>query len=384
MSLLKTIREKALSNRALRSEVLDDSYFRVAPSDLRFAGITLALWQKRLLKALTDTAVDADAVDTRWVQNVWHVVDSGWVRKFCLGGEKSVLHSLKTIANAKPVARQELYHEFCRQNKVGKMLDGGGNFRDIGDLPEFTPELADAVKKFFGRCYALLSHNKKRNWNGYEFNGNRCITNHAYKDAFCSDYPTKAVCPYCDGEIGTPELDHYLAKSGFPLLACSPWNLIPVCKSCNDTVTAKGDRPAITLGPPRSTDDWLHPFFRPASAQVRIELKGTRQDAIPQLHSPDSAEQIRLSNHEGLIQSLSKRWTNVATAHLEVLIPQVKARLNAENSVKSLVNTKLEDHLASRGKEASSMVRAAVCRAFLDGRPGFFEEFDNPNAPVLD
>ena len=240
------------------------------------------------------------------------------------------------------------------------------------------------MKEFFYLCYKLLSNDANRKWNGYEFNGGRSITNRTYKDDFCGDYPTKVVCPYCDGEIGTPELDHYLCKSGFPLLVCSPWNLIPVCGSCNDVITAKGDRPAITLGPVRSTDDWLHPFFRPASMQVEIKLSGTPKNSIPKLHSPDAVELIRLSNHTDLIQSLSKRWTNIAAANFDILVREVNRKLNATNSVESLVRMKLEDHLESRGRAASSMVHAAVCRAVLDRRSGYIEELTTPNIPTLE
>ncbi len=264
------------------------------------------------------------------------------------------------------------------------MLAAGGNFQDLNILPGFTPQLANEVKNFFKRCYKLLSDDSNRRWKGYEFNGGRCITNRAYKDDFCSDYPTRVVCPYCDGEIGTSELDHYLSKSGFPLLACSPWNLVPICRSCNDVVTAKGDRPAITPGPPRSTADWLHPFFRPASTRVQIKLSGTPKNSIPRLHSPDAAEQTRLLNHTGLIQSLSKRWTNVAAARFDVLVGQVNREVDAANSVESLVRKRLQEHLDSRGQTASSMIHAAVCQAVLDRRPGYIEEFATPNAPALE
>ena len=340
--------------------------------------------QRKLLKALADPSLDASVVETAWVQKVWSSSDPEWVRKFCLGGKESVLHQLKVIADADINARQTLYAEFRRQNKVETMLNAGGNFRALDALPGFTTQLATAVKKLFQRCYKLLSNDAGRQWYGYEFNGNRSITNRNYKDDFCGNYPASVVCPYCDGEIGTPELDHYLCKSGFPLLACCPWNLVPVCGSCNDVVTAKGDRPAITLGPVRSTDDWLHPFFRPASTQVQIKLSGTPKDSIPKLHSPDAAEQTRLSNHEELIQSLSKRWTNKAAASFDVLVREVNRKINAVNSVEHLVSMELEDHLASRGRAASSMVHAAVCRAVLDRRSGYIEEFANPNVPALE
>jgi len=345
--------------------------------------------QKKLLKAIANPDMNADTVDAAWVRNVWCHQDAEWVRKFCRGGQESVLHPLRAIAAAPLTARQSLYSEFCRQNKIVAMLDTGGNFQSIKDLPGFTTQLVAEVKEFFKRCYKLLSHNERRKWSGYEFKGNGSINNRSYKDDFCSDYPTRVVCPYCDGEIGSPELDHYLCKSEFPLLACSPWNLIPVCSSCNKIVTGKGESLAITLGPPHSTDDWLHPFFRPTSDDVQIRLNGPPMDSIPRLHSPDAAEQTRLDNHTGLIRSLSKRWTNTAAGSFDRLVRNVNKRVTATShvgkriAVMNHVGMRLEEHLESRGRAASSMVHAAVCQAVLDWRPEYIEEFINPNAPKL-
>jgi hypothetical protein len=345
----------------------------------------IVLLQKRLFKALADPALNPNDIDSTWVQGVWHRMDAEWVRKFCLGGQQSVLLPLKAIAAANLTARRALYDEFCKQNKVVEVLNTGGNFKNLSGLPGFTTQLANEVKKFFKRCYKLLSKDANRQWNGYEFNGNRCITNRSYKNDFCSDYPTKVVCPYCDGEIGTPELDHYLFKDGFPLLACSPWNLVPVCSSCNNVITAKGDRPAITIGSPNSADDWLHPFFRPASDQVQIKLNGTPQKSIPILDSPDATEQKRLTNHTKLIQSLSNRWTRKVGAYFDVLVTQVNERVhkNPGKSHYDFVQIRLEDHIIARGKTASSLIHAAVCQAVLNKRPGYVEEFANPNTPTL-
>lgn len=330
--------------------------------------------QKRLLKALADSALDANQVDIAWVQNVWSVLDAEWVRKFCLGGQEA---RIQAIAAATPAARDALYKEFCRQNKVQTLLNAGGNFQDITALPDVDADLANAVKEYFKQSYKLLSHNKS--WAGYSIPGNRVISNRSYKDAFCASYPTSVVCPYCDGEIGTPELDHYLSKTRFPLLACCPWNLVPVCGSCNDVITAKADRPAITLDPPRSTDDWLHPFFRPASPKVQIRLNGIPKDSIPQLHSPDPAEQTRLENHTNLIRTLSKRWTNCASSYHDKLVRDVKRALKQPETVDDVVLEQLDSHLDDRGHAASSMIKAAVCQAVLDRRPEYTEEFTDQN-----
>lgn len=190
------------------------------------------------------------------------------------------------------------------------------------------------------------------------------------------------ICPYCDGEIGTPKLDHYLSKKDFPLLACSPWNLVPVCGSCNE-LSAKGDRLALTPGPPRSMVNWLHPFFRVASNQVQISLNGAPNTSLPRLYSPDSMEQIRLDNHTDLIHTLSQRWTNKVTAFFDTLVGEVSRRLRADTTVDDLVKERLNDFIAGRGRAPSGLLYASVCQAVLDRRPEYYEEFSGSNPPVL-
>jgi hypothetical protein len=265
------------------------------------------------------------------------------------------------------------------------LFEAGGDFCDLTRLANVDAERKRAVREFFKVCYARFSHSTADNWPGLALPGARSLCNRDYKDAFRSRYPTSVVCPYCDGEIGTPELDHYLAKSAFPLLACSPRNLVPVCRSCNDAITAKGDSPAITEGDPRSMQDWLHPFFRPASPNVCIQLVGSPTASIPRLTSTDSTEQIRLDNHASLIPSLSPRWTNIASSYYDVLTRKInhkQARQPAQ-SIDAIVSDQLEDHQRSRGCEASTLIKAAVCQAVLDHRPGYREELDAPNAVAL-
>lgn len=342
--------------------------------------------QKWLLEALADPALVSNAVNVAWVQSIWRGLDAEWVRKFCQGGQEA---RIQAIATATPTARRALYNEFCRQKKVPALLKAGGDFRDLQTLPGFNAALATTVTDFFKDCYALLGQASRTE--GYAIRG-RVITKAEYKKQFREANPTKVVCPYCDGEMGTPELDHYYCKAHFPLLICSPWNLVPVCKSCNDTTIAKGDRLALSPGPPRSSVDWLHPFEGPASDDVQIQLTGNPWQAVPQLHSPDANEQRRLNNHHWLLDRLnqpnpsrylSNRWTSAASNHFDVLVDRVNRRVNAATSVESLVRIQLEDHQAERGRTASAMVHAAVCQAILDRRPEYMEEFADPNSLSL-
>lgn len=120
--------------------------------------------------------------------------------------------------------------------------------------------------------------------------------------------------------------------------------------------------------------------------QVKIELTGTPQRSIPRLHSPDAAEQVRLDNHTGLIQTLGKRWTDKAAAYYNALVGRVNGIIttNPAKTINELVQERFEEHEEARGKIASAMIHSAVCRAVLDRRPEYLEEFAAPNATALD
>jgi hypothetical protein len=326
----------------------------------------------------------AGLISKDWLQGVWKTQDEKWIKNFCRKRKFSILEPLRTIANSSLAARWSLYDEFCRQNRVGRLFRLGGGFQNLNALDDITPKLADEVHRIFIRFYQFLSHETTAEWNGYEFPRGRCITNEKYRAALEeSNRSTISVCPYCDGANDEPELDHYYSKETFPLLSCSPWNLVPACHLCNK-LSAKGSQLALTSGAPNPTADWLHPFFRPASPQAQIRLSGSPRTSIPELYSPDPAEQTRLENHSALIRTLTKRWTRVAAVYYDVLVRQLNHRVDSANSVESLIKMKLEDHLETRGQAASSMVHAAVCQAVLDQRPGYIDEFLEHNPPTLD
>lgn len=333
---------------------------------------------RTLLRELAEPALVPATVNTAWVRSVWPGQAPEWVNKFC---GRNQIARIQVLANAPAAVRLAIYDEFCRQNDFKTVFVAGGDFRDFTTLLAGDAALETAISDFFKKCYDLLGENNNAGWRGYEFAGGHVVSKGTYREDFCNIAPTREVCPYCDGSIGTPELDHYLWKDGFPFLACSPQNLFPACGSCNEVATAKGNRPALTLGPPRSMNDWLHPLFRPATEQVSIQLTGPRQSAIPRLHSPDPVEQTRLNNHENLVRTLAPRWTKRAAAKLDGFVTKfVAERQRRPNlSVDAFVRRQLRDFVAVRGTESFTLIDSAVCRAVLENRPGWRAEFANPN-----
>jgi len=339
--------------------------------------------QERLLEALSVPALVASQVDTAWVQNVWQNQDTEWVRKFCLGGKESVLIPLTLLANASPLARESLYVEFRRQRDVPAILEAGGDFREIASLPGFNAKLANEVTRLFKQFYKLLSHKTASEWPGYAF-GQQELSNRSYKREFCSTYPTLSVCPYCDQDIGTSKLDHYYAKSLVPLLACNPWNLVPVCSSCNE-IGAKEDNPAFYTGPPRSTTEWLHPFNRPASSLTTITISGPPSDPKPTLVSTDLTEIVPLQNHTNMIQTLATRWNGKVVSYADKLSGDIGRRRLKDSGfdIDAFVSECLEDQEAERGRSSNTLIFSAVCRAVLSRRTGYIDEIFDSNPPTF-
>lgn len=66
------------------------------------------------------------------------------------------------------------------------------------------------------------------------------------------------LCPFCNHR-DVYDLDHFLPKESFHLLAVNPWNLVPSCKECNTNKKAhRADQ---------ATNEFFHPYFNVPSGQ---------------------------------------------------------------------------------------------------------------------
>ncbi|WP_303722701.1 hypothetical protein [Malonomonas rubra] len=118
-----------------------------------------------------------------------------------------------------------------------------------------------------------------------------------------SDTDAREVCVLCGGPLGqTPEVDHWVAKSAFPLLSVCADNLLPICGECNST-SNKGEKAVHSNG---SFVDWYHPYFRPANGSLHLEY------VLPKLtvkcKSTQPADQPKVENLNNLLH-LADRWT---------------------------------------------------------------------------
>ena len=139
--------------------------------------------------------------------------------------------------------------------------------------------------------------------------GAGCVTYAQFVQAFRDRHRSnlhpdaREVCVLCGGLLGdTPPVDHWIAKSDFPLLSMSDINLTLVCSTCNAT-SNKGSKPVHSAG---SFVDWFHPHLRPGNGtfQLGYDLHSfaVHCSAVAQENQTKVANLDRLLN-------LASRWT---------------------------------------------------------------------------
>jgi hypothetical protein len=126
----------------------------------------------------------------------------------------------------------------------------------------------------------------------------------AFRDAHSqnADPNARDVCVLCGGPLEMPQVDHWIAKSAFPLLSVCADNLLPICGKCNSTDN-KGEKAVHSAG---SFSDWFHPYLRRANGALRLDY------VLPELAVKCTAvqptDQPKVDNLNQLL-NLADRWT---------------------------------------------------------------------------
>jgi RNA recognition motif-containing protein len=145
------------------------------------------------------------------------------------------------------------------------------------------------------------------------------------------------ICPLCGfGHAST--LDHYLAKSKFPLFSVLPFNLVPACKDCN---TGKGNKVAITAG-----QQTIHPYYdRDELVTEQWLFARVIEDSPVSIHYfVDTPRHWRKVLRERAVShfmsfDLAKRYSIQAANELSSLNPRFSTyMMNSYNSIKDMLN----------------------------------------------
>jgi len=112
----------------------------------------------------------------------------------------------------------------------------------------------------------------------------------------------REVCVLCGGLLDNIQVDHWIAKSAFPLLSVCADNLLPICGKCNST-SNKGSKPVHSNG---CFDDWFHPYHRHANDNLCLNY--VLPDMKVECTSNKPLDQQKVTNLDQLL-NLTSRWT---------------------------------------------------------------------------
>lgn len=165
------------------------------------------------------------------------------------------------------------------------------------------------------------------------------------------------VCVLCGGPLVLPAVDHWLAKTAFPLLAVCADNLMPICGECN-VAPQKGQKDVHTGG---AFSDWFHPYLRHANGAIRLRY----DEATPsvRVESATPADAVKVQNLNDLL-NLSERWTREFKAEYRRL--QREAQRRQIGNVQALQQRLMEYRQDLSAAEPHHEIHALLAEALLD------------------
>lgn len=171
----------------------------------------------------------------------------------------------------------------------------------------------------------------------------------------------REVCVLCGGPLVLPAVDHWLAKTTFPLLAVCADNLLPICGECN-VAPQKGQKAVHTGG---AFSDWFHPYLRHANGAIRLRYDDATLRVLVESNTP--ADSSKVQNLDNLL-NLGERWTREFKAEYRRLqreLLQFKDRSNRQPSAEQLASRIREYKERLSDKEPNFEVHLEVAEAFL-------------------
>ncbi|SFC42162.1 HNH endonuclease domain-containing protein [Bacillus sp. UNCCL81] len=154
------------------------------------------------------------------------------------------------------------------------------------------------------------------------------------------------VCPYCNRQYITPilsdngkmraDIDHFLPKNEYPYFSMSIYNLVPVCKPCNQSL--KGDR-NFTFDNISPYDDNISDYFKFEANLSTYEVStvvSKGQDAIYR-HLDIFKIEALYNYHQNHVEELVKKRIAYPDKYIQDLYEKNKDYFNNELEVKQII-----------------------------------------------
>jgi hypothetical protein len=318
--------------------------------------------QRDLLAKLCKPATTAAIVTPQWVAAI-RPNCAAWLEKFARRSHRrtSLLSAMQTIASVSQSQKQGILGHFVNNQAFVESFDA-----TVQSPTEFSPLqslesdgiiscLCTLLEAFYEIALREGLPIDVRGNTGRSFDRSQFVT-------IFEEENYGRVCPLCDGDMNSPEVDHWLPRSVYPALSCHPKNLVPVCHRCNSR-ECKGEQCPITPANHRPFDDWFHPYERPAHAHFSVKVT----EAQVSLVNADPDQQTRLNNLDSLLK-LTPRWAQEyrlqSTNYLNQLADKVRRKRIKPTSDEVL--DAVNEWLAEIEAEGSRMPHSIIRRVVLE------------------
>jgi uncharacterized protein (TIGR02646 family) len=253
--------------------------------------------QQDILTKLCNPATRAATVTPEWIAAI-RPDCSTWLEKFARRSYKKspLLASMRTIAAASPAQKRATVRHFGTSQLFAEAFDLAIVAPTI--LPSLDSlgrgGIASALRHLLEAFYEIALQDglpiDVRGNIGRSFDRRQFVE-------ICQQEHYGRVCPFCDGDMNGPQVDHWMPKSKYPALSCHPKNLVPVCHRCNSR-ECKGEKVPLDTASSHPFDDWFHPYERAAHGHFTVTVDGTHVS----LTNNDSVQQTRLNNFDHLVK----------------------------------------------------------------------------------
>jgi hypothetical protein len=189
--------------------------------------------QRDILAKLCDPATKADLVTPEWVAAI-RPDCSDWLKIFAqrTHNKCGLLLAMRTLARASRTQKRTILRYFENNQALTEA------FRSTGRVPPTVShlnslgqgEIVSHLRILLEAFYEIALRD------GLPIDAQGRMGQKFDRSQFVKTFKEEnfdRVCPFCDGDLNGPEVDHWLPKSKYPALSCHPKNLVPVCHRCN-------------------------------------------------------------------------------------------------------------------------------------------------------
>lgn len=318
--------------------------------------------QHDLLTKLCDPATTAAMVTSEWVAAIRPDCNS-WLEKFAQRShnKERLLVSMRIIATAPTAQKQAILRYFRTSQLFAEAFDSTvttptllSSLDSLGGSP-----IASALRRLLEAFYEVaLQDGLPIDADGHP---GQSFNRHQFVET-CQQENYGRVCPFCDGDMNGPQVDHWLPKSKYPALSCHPKNLVPVCHRCNSR-ECKGEKVPLDRESTQPFHNWFHPYERAAHGNFTVTVNSSRVA----LTNVDTIQQTRLDNFDRLVK-LTQRWWGEYKRQADRYLKQLadKVRRKRINPTTDEVLDTISEWLAEIAAENTKMPHSIVRRVVLE------------------